>query len=124
MISGLPLYKVILPDTDIVFPSYCRGFGNCAALADGIKAVKAQIHTTHVQENVALPGLVNAIHGAGYPCRFPNVLRCFHGRVADTLSNDRSSADKGEKREQCLSFHGRDISLSRLPCGGQSGTIR
>src|SRR5437870_5047485 len=39
MISGFPRYRVIFPDTATVLPSYCCGFENCPALAEGIQAV-------------------------------------------------------------------------------------
>jgi hypothetical protein len=41
MISGLPLYKLIFPETEMIRPSYCCALGNCPALPEGIKAVNA-----------------------------------------------------------------------------------
>src|SRR5258707_1407517 len=56
MISGLPLGKMIFPETATVRPSYCCGLGNCAAMPERLKAVTASFGSLlpKVRENCPL----------------------------------------------------------------------
>jgi hypothetical protein len=68
--------------------------------------VARRVFATHVQKNVALAGLVNAIDLAGYRSRFPNVLWRFLGCVIGSLSENRSGAQECQQREGYFYFHG------------------
>src|SRR5262245_9091694 len=77
MISGFPRYRVIFPDTVTVLPSYCCGFENCPALAEGIQAVKAfRVTMDHSAERVD--------HGLALPSCGALAGGCLGSGVIDT----------------------------------------
>ena len=61
------------------------------------------VFATHVQENVAVAQVLNAINSPCYRCGFPEMFCRLYRRVIGSLGT--SSAEHCEYGDQCFSFH-------------------
>jgi hypothetical protein len=75
-----------------------------AARGDESRKRLIGIFATHVQKNVAFPGLMEAIHSASYRCCFADMLCRFLGRIAMTTSLARARGRSRQIRDDGKRF--------------------